>query len=146
MKSFTATLIGVALAMLLSTNAHADSHDDDKRLFVSVTGSAAQDRAMPLVLANQALDQGAEVRVLLCGAGGEIAVAEHELETLAPRGLTPRDLLNRLIQHEVTVEVCAIFLPNTDYTEDDLIEGVGIANPGDVAAWMMAPGTRLFGN
>ena len=146
MKSFTATLIGVTLAMLLSANTQAGSHDEDKRLFVSVTGSAAQDRAMPLVLANQALDQGAEVRVLLCGAGGEIAVAKHELETLAPRGLTPRDLLNRLIQHEVTVEVCAIFLPNTDYTEDDLIEGVGIANPGDVAAWMMAPGTRLFGN
>ena len=146
MKSFTATLIGVTLAMLLSANTQAGSDDEDKHLFVSVTGSAAQDRAMPLVLANQALDQGAEVRVLLCGAGGEIAVAKHELETLAPRGLTPRDLLNRLIQHEVTVEVCAIFLPNTDYTEDDLIEGVGIANPGDVAAWMMAPGTRLFGN
>ena len=146
MKSLTTTLIGLALAVLLSGNALADSHDDGKRLFVSVTGSAAQDRAMPLVLANQALDQGAQVRVLLCGAGGEIAVAELELKTLAPRGLTPRDLLNRLIQHEVTVEVCAIFLPNTDYTEDDLIDGVGIANPGDVANWMMAPGTRLFGN
>jgi predicted peroxiredoxin len=146
MKRFTAMLFGLTLAMLLSANAQADSHDDGKRLFVSVTGSAAQDRAMPLVLANQALDQGAEVRVLLCGAGGEIAIANVELDALAPRGLTPRDLLNRLIQHEVTVEVCAIFLPNTDYSEDDLIEGVGIANPGEVAAWMMAPGTRLFGN
>ncbi|QOC21421.1 DsrE family protein [Wenzhouxiangella sp. AB-CW3] len=146
MKRFTAILIGLTLAVLLSANAQADQHGDDKRLFVSVTGSAAQDRAMPLVLANQALDQGAQVRVLLCGAGGEIAVADHELDALAPRGLTPRDLLNRLIQHEVTVEVCAIFLPNTDYTEDDLIDGVGVANPGDVAAWMMAPGTRLFSN
>ncbi len=146
MKRFTAILTGLTLAVLLSANAQADQHGDDKRLFVSVTGSAAQDRAMPLVLANQALDQGAQVRVLLCGAGGEIAVADHELDALAPRGLTPRDLLNRLIQHEVTVEVCAIFLPNTDYTEDDLIDGVGVANPGDVAAWMMAPGTRLFGN
>ena len=144
MKSLTTTLIG--LALLLSGNALADSHDDGKRLFVSVTGSAAQDRAMPLVLANQALDQGAEVRVLLCGAGGEIAVAGIELETLAPRDLTPRDLLSRLIQHEVTVEVCAIFLPNTKFTEDDLIDGVGIANPSDVATWMMAPGTRLFSN
>ncbi len=146
MRRFAATLIGLTLTALLSVGAQADEHDAEKRLFVSVTGSAAQDRAMPLVLANQALDQGAEVRILLCGAGGEIAVADHELETLAPRGLTPRDLLNRLIQHDVTVEVCAIFLPNTEYTEDDLIEGVGIANPGDVAAWMMAPGTRLFGN
>jgi len=144
MKRFTTTLIGLTVGVLLSASALADDRDDGKRLFVTVTGSAAQDRAMPLVLANQALDQGAQVRVLLCGAGGEIAVAKHEMESLAPRGLTPRDLLNRLIQHEVTVEVCAIFLPNTDYNEDDLIDGVSIANPGDVAAWMMAPGTRLF--
>jgi predicted peroxiredoxin len=146
MNKLPAILVGLILATLLPFTAQADQHDEDKRLFVTITGSAAQDRAMPLVLANQALDQGAQVRVLLCGAGGEIAVAHHELEALAPRGLTPRDLLKRLIEHEVTVEVCAIFLPNTDYTEADLIEGVSVANPGDVAAWMMAPGTRLFGN
>jgi predicted peroxiredoxin len=134
----------VTLALLLAGPALADKHAETPRLFVTVTGDAAQDRAMPLVLANQALDQGAEVRVLLCGAGGLLAVADYELEALAPRNITPRDLLNRLIQHGVQVEVCAIFLPNTEYGQDDLIEGVGIANPGDVASWMLAPNTRLF--
>ena len=101
---------------------------------------------MPLVLANQALDQGAEVRVLLCGEGGHLAIADYEVETFAPRDITARDLLGRLMIQGAQVEVCAIFLPNTDYQQADLIEGIGIANPGDVAAWMLAPNTRLFSN
>lgn len=134
-------------AALLAPAALADEHaeePDQQRLFVTVTGSSAQDRAMPLVLANQALDQGAEVRVLLCGDGGMLALADYEAETLQPRGLTPKDLLGRLIQHGATVEVCAIFLPNTEFSSEDLSEGIGTAAPGDVAAWMMGPDTRLF--
>ncbi|TVS09779.1 MAG: hypothetical protein EA419_12210, partial [Wenzhouxiangella sp.] len=118
----------------------------EHRLFVTVTGSATQDRAMPLVLANQAVDQGLEVRVLLCGDGGHLAIADYEAETFPPRDVSAKDLLARLMNHDVVVEVCAIFLPNTEYGEEDLTEGIGIAQPGDVAAYMMGPRTRIFSN
>ena len=116
----------------------------EHRLFVTLTGSSTQDRAMPLVLANQAVDQGLEVRVLLCGDGGHLALADYEAETFDPPGVTPKDLLARLMNHGVVVEVCAIFLPNTEFGEDDLTDGIGIAQPGDVAAYMMGPRTRIF--
>ncbi len=118
----------------------------EHRLFVTVTGSATQDRAMPLVLANQAVDQGLEVRVLLCGDGGYLALANYEAETFPPRDVSAKDLLGRLMNHDVTVEVCAIFLPGTEYGEEDLTEGIGIAQPGEVAAYMMGPRTRIFSN
>ncbi len=114
------------------------------RLFVTVTGESPQAQAMPLVLANQALNQGAKVRVLLCDAGGQLALESHQAPTLAPRNITPKDLLGRLVQQGAIVEVCAIFIPNTEYTPADLSAGIGIAKPGDVAAWMLAPNTRLF--
>lgn len=116
----------------------------EHRLFVTVTGSATQDRAMPLVLANQAIDQGLEVRVLLCGDGGMLAVADYEAETFAPRDVSAQDLLKRLMNEGATVEVCAIFLPNTEFEEGDLIDGIGVAQPGDVAAYMMGPRTRIL--
>jgi len=116
----------------------------DHRLFVTVTGSATQDRAMPLVLANQAIDQGLEVRVLLCGDGAKLAVADYEAETFAPRNVSAQDLLRRLMNEGATVEVCAIFLPNTEFEQDDLIEGIGVAQPGEVAAYMMGPRTRIL--
>lgn len=118
----------------------------EHRLFVTVTGSASQDRAMPLTLANKALDQGLEVRVLLCGDGAELALADYQAESFDPPGVTPKDLLGRLLSNGATVEVCAIFLPNTDYDEDNLTDGIGIGAPDDVAAYMMGPRTRIFSN
>ncbi len=135
-------LITTAALFLAGMSGHAMA--EQQRLFVTVTGTDVQDRAMPLVLANQVLDQGAEVRVLLCGAGGHLALAGYEAERFAPRDITPVDLLNRLMANGATVEVCAIFLPNSGHSADELREGIGIASPPDVATWMMSPGTRLF--
>ncbi|MEE4638971.1 MAG: hypothetical protein V2J42_09570 [Wenzhouxiangella sp.] len=118
----------------------------EHRLFVTVTGSETQDRAMPLTLANKALDQGLEVRVLLCGAGAELALADYQAESFDPPGVTPKDLLGRLLNNGAVVEVCAIFLPNTDYDETDLTDGIGIGAPDDVAEYMMGPRTRIFSN
>ena len=144
----------LGLGLVLSVHAQANATDtanstgSDERavpqLFVTVTGASPQQRAMPLVLSNQALQQGATVRVLLCDAGGELALTEHEASPLAPRGMTPQDLLKSLIQQGAQVEVCAIFLPNTDHTQADLMPGIGVAKPQDVAAFMLEPNTRLF--
>ncbi len=130
---------------LLAEQANATAqHHTPPRLFVTVTGETPQAQAMPLVLANQALDQGATVRVLLCDAGAQLALKNHQAPSLAPRNITPKDLLGRLMTKGATVEVCAIFIPNTEHTPKDLSAGIGIAKPGDVASWMMAPNTRLF--
>ncbi|MCC5866024.1 MAG: DsrE family protein [Wenzhouxiangella sp.] len=117
---------------------------DNARLFVTVTGSSVQDRAMPLVLANQAMDQGSEVRVLLCGAGAKLALSDYVAERFAPRNITPVDLLQRLMVNGAKVEVCAIFLPNSGYDADKLREGITVASPADVAGWMMGPNTRIL--
>ena len=134
-------LIASAMFVLASV---ALGQDAPSRLFVTVTGERPQAQAMPLVLANQALDQGAEVRVLLCDAGGQLALKNHQAPSLAPRDITAKDLLARLINRGAIVEVCALFIPNTEHTPEELSEGVGMAKPGDVAAWMMSPNTRLF--
>lgn len=170
----TRAMVIALLALLLAAPALADHHRDDTnpdrepaeqheqmgergrhggmgggrehRLFVTVTGSATQDRAMPLTLANKAVDQGLEVRILLCGDGAELALADYQAETFDPPGVTPKDLLGQLLSKGAIVEVCAIFLPNTEYDETDLTEGVGIGAPDDVAAYMMGPRTRIFSN
>ncbi len=118
--------------------------DPEPALFVVLTEDDNMTQGMAMVLANQALDQGARVRVLLCGPGAELGLAGRDGELLLPREVTPGQLLTRLIQNEVVVEVCAIFLPNTDWDEGDLREGVGVAQPAEAAAHMMAPGVRLF--
>lgn len=113
-------------------------------LLVVLTEEDNMTRGMSMVLANQGLDQGAEVRVLLCGPGAELGLAGRDGDLLQPREVTPGELLDRLIQNDVVVEVCAIFLPNTQWTEEDLRAGVEVAQPADVAAFMLRPDVKLF--
>ncbi len=115
-----------------------------KSLFVTVTSDDNMTQGMALVLANQAIDRDAEVRVLLCSDGARLALGEPVGEELKPREVRPQQLLQRLVGEGATVEVCAIFLPNTDYTEDDLMEGVGVASPGDVADYMLSRHVHFF--
>lgn len=116
----------------------------DTAIFVVVTQEDNMTQGMAMVLANQSLDQGAEVRVLLCGAGATLALSGHDGELLQPREVSPGQLLNRLISQGAQVDVCAIFLPNTEWTEADLREGVGVAQPPEVAAYMLRPSVRYF--
>lgn len=138
------TILTHLTAWLVLTLVAAAWAQDVPNLFVAVSTDDTQTQMMAMVLANQALEQGSEVRVLLCSESGNLAVASETSPSFAPRDVTPKQLLQALLEADVTVEVCAIFLPNSDYDESDLLPGVGVAAPSDIAAAMLEPDTRLF--
>ena len=98
-----------------------------------------------LVLAGQALEQKAQVRVLLCDAAGDIALVGKEMPALKPRNVTPQQMLQGLIKGGAKVEVCALYLPNTSKQASDLIPGVTPAKPADVAAHVLKPSVKTLG-
>lgn len=122
----------------------ANITDDSNDLFVVVTSSDAETQMMSMVLATQSANQDVDIRILLCSEGGKLAIEGEQFPAFQPADRSPQQLLRGLIDHGATVEVCAIFLPNRDYNEADLIEGVGIANPRDVAEYMKGDGVRYF--
>jgi sulfur relay (sulfurtransferase) complex TusBCD TusD component (DsrE family) len=129
---FGLSLLSAALGV------HADE------LFVSIHSAAPMAQGAGLVLAGQALEQKAEVRVLLCDAAGEIAVTGQAMPALKPRNVTPQQMLQGLIKAGAKVEVCALYLPNTGRQAADLIAGVSPAKPADVAAHLLKPGVRTL--
>lgn len=143
-----ALMLTLAFTLFSTRTAMAnDSHEDkagSPSIFVFVTAEDNQTRGMAMVLARQMLDQGATLRVLLCGPGGELAIQDLAEALLAPRGITPQQLLRGLMGDGVQVDVCAIFLPNTQYEKDDLLEGIGVAMPPEVAEYMLRDGVRYF--
>ena len=114
------------------------------RYFVTVTAEAPQARGMAMVLSRQLVARSAEVRVLLCGPGGELGLRDAEGPTLQPAGASPEQMLRALIADGAQVEVCAIFLPNTRWSEADLVDGVTVARPADIAEHMLEPGVRFL--
>jgi predicted peroxiredoxin len=135
------TLIASAL-MAVSLSSFAQSQTET---FFSVTSADNQAQGMAMVLAGQMAEQKAAVRILLCGPAGQLALKTYEPAPLKPKNSSPKQMMTGLIKAGATVEVCALFLPNADKTAADLIEGVAVAKPPEVAAYMVKPGVRAFG-
>ncbi|MBP8272602.1 hypothetical protein HZU83_10230 [Sphaerotilus montanus] len=127
-------------AALLSTAVAVQAEE----LFVNIHSGNAMAQGAGLVLAGQALEQKAPVRVLLCDAAGDIALVGKEMPTLKPRNVTPQQMLQGVIKAGAKVEVCALYLPNTGKQASDLIDGVTPAKPAEVAAHLLKPGVNTL--
>lgn len=130
----------IIAATLLSTAAAVHAEE----LFVNIHSGSAMAQGAGLVLAGQALEQKAAVRVLLCDAAGDIALVGKEMPTLKPRNVTPQQMLQGVIKAGAKVEVCALYLPNTGKQASDLIAGVTLAKPAEVAAHLLKPGVNTL--
>lgn len=135
------SLITFALGCSFALTAYAQSPTE---LFVTVNSANPQTQGMAFVLATQAVEQKANVRVLLCSEGGQLAVKGKESAVLKPRNVTPNQMLQGLMKAGAKVEVCALFLPNSGMQPADLIEGVGVAKPADVAAYILQGNVKIL--
>lgn len=143
-RHLTATALAAAFSMTLAAPALADSAD---KLVTVVTSEHPQTQLMAMVLTTQAVEQGAETRILLCGPGGDLALNDAPESATAeqpPRGASPQGMLRALMEQGVTVEVCAIYLPGLGAGPEVLIDGVGVAQPPAMAGTMMDADARVW--
>ena len=86
-------LITLSAAVLLMAGA---AQAQTQELFVNIHSGGTMAQGAGLVLAGQALEQKASVRVLLCDAAADIAVAGKEMPKLKPRDVTPQQMHSRV--------------------------------------------------
>jgi hypothetical protein len=141
-----ALLAAVPIGGFAAAPTVADQHDKPK-LFTILTAADAQTQLMAMTLTLQSLQQGAPVRVLLCGPAGDLALKEPPASATAPQkpaGMSPQGVLKKIVEAGAPVDVCAIYLPNKDLTADALIAGVGQARPDAMAGQLIGANTRLL--
>ena len=132
-------------AMLLAVAGAA--HAENDRLVTVVTSPEPQTQLMAMVLTMQAVQQGTDVHMLLCGPGGDLGLREApETATAAqpPRDMSPQGLMQAIMKQGGTVEVCAIYLPGRGEGPEVLLDGVGVASPPDMAAAMLDDDARVW--
>lgn len=115
----------------------------DQTLLI-LSSASPQTQGMAMVLGNTLASQGTRVRVLLCDHAGDLALANPPATVLAPKQVTPAQLLRRLQQQGAEVQVCALYLPNSEHGEEDLAEGVTVATPPAMASLMRDARVRVF--
>ncbi|RZU99384.1 hypothetical protein [Spiribacter vilamensis] len=139
MHQFLAALV----LTLFSAVAMAQNGPD---MLTILTSDEDETQAMALILTMQAQKNGANPQILLCDDAGDLAVTSEvgESETLRGPDASPAQMIQGLINNGVQVDVCAIYLPNREFTEADLIEGVGVAQPPAIGALVADPDVRRF--
>ncbi|MDV4144448.1 hypothetical protein [Shimia sp. FJ5] len=126
-----------ALALTAMTAANAASADDQKDLVTILTAPEPQTQLMSMVLTMQAVQQGAAAHILLCGPAGDLALKDAPESATAgqpPKNMSPQGLMQMIMKQPGTkVEVCAIYLPGKGVGPDVLLDGIGVAKPGEMA-------------
>ena len=139
-KLKTAIIAG-ALAIAGAAQASGD------KLVTVVTSAEPQTQLMAMVLTMQAVQKGAATRILLCGPAGDLGLADAPAAATAPqppRGMSPQGLMQAIMKAGATVEVCAIYLPGKGAGPEALLEGVGVAQPPEMAAAMLDDDARVW--
>ena len=145
MTSLKATLLVGICAIATATAAQAQG----QKILSIVTSENTEAQAMALVLANQAQAAGNSVHVLFCGPAGDVALKEAPEaanKVVTPKGMTVRTLIGGLLNKGGKADVCAIYLPNRKLEAGALMDGVGVAMPGPMAAMMADPAVKVVGN
>lgn len=147
LAAFLALGAGALAALPATAPAHAQDEANDTRLVTILTAPEPQTQLMAMVLTMQALMQGHEAHILLCGPAGDVALQDApETATMPqpPRDMSVQGLMKGIMDRGGTVEVCAIYLPGKGLDASALIDGVTAAKPDAMAAAMMAENVRLL--
>ena len=121
---------------------------DGQDLVTIITSPEPQTQLMALVLTFQAVQQGADAHIMLCGPAGDIALRDAPNSATMgqpPRDMSPQALMQMIrSQSGATVEVCAIYLPGRGQDQSVLLDGIGVAAPDAMAARLMDAETRVL--
>lgn len=142
MKSF------LAAAALGAATALPAMADDSRNLVTILTAPEPQTQLMAMVLTLNAVQQGSTAQILLCGPAGDIALKDAPASATTgqpPRDASPQGLMRMMMdQHDVKVEVCAIYLPGMGADASALIDGVTAAAPDAMARSITADDTTVM--
>ncbi len=125
----------ICAGLILSTSAMAS--ESAKGLNVTLTADDAQTQLMAMVLSMKTIQQNKKVHMVLCSSAGELAIKNAKSPKLKPIDKSPKMLLQAIIKKGADVKVCPLYLPNAGKNKSELIKGVTVAKPDEVAAQLL---------
>ncbi len=107
----------------------------EKSINVIVNSANPQTQTMAMVLSMKSLQEKAQVNITLCSGAGDLANKNVVPAMIKkPDGkVSAKGILTKLIEKGANVEVCPLYLQNIGKDKTELMDGVKIANPEEVA-------------
>lgn len=137
-------VLGALCASLWSSQGFASDAAKVEQGLIILSSNSTQTQGMAMVLGNTMAKQGMQMNVLLCDGAGDLALKNSESPVMKPKNVSPKMLLKKLKKQGAKVSVCALYLPNSEHTQADLMVGVDVATPPPMAKMMANPAVRVF--
>ena len=132
-----------AESVVQASNDECANHPE--QAVVILTSASLQTQGMAMVLSRAMQEQGVQLTMLLCDQAGDLAITDYQSQqALAPKGMKPEGLLQQIIDAGAEVAVCALYLPNSTYQEQDLRPGISVAQPAEMAKMMRNQHSKVF--
>lgn len=140
LKIFYTGIIAFALA---TCSLHANpSQIEPKKIVVTITSSSINQSGFGLAVANAMQDGGVNSTVFVAGDAVKYALNNSVNPKFA--GFTPKELIQALVKKGGKVMICEGFVKLGNIKKTDIIQGVQIATPGDLAGALYAPNSKAM--
>lgn len=140
LKIFYTGIIAFVLATS-SLNA-SPSQVEPKKIVVTITSSSINQSGFGLAVANAMQDAGVNSTVFVAGDAVKYALNNSVNPKFA--GSTPKELIQALVKKGGKVMICEGFVKLGNIKKTDIVQGVQIATPGDLAGALYAPNSKAM--
>lgn len=140
MQTSKKILGGLFVLVMLIISAQAS--EGYKNLFVTITTDNLKQAGMGVAVAGAFQSAGVKTTVLLGANASHLVLKQDKQEKFGPTGKSIRDMLISLSKNAGTVMLCGMCADFEKISSKNLIEGVKIVTPNDVAGALLAPSTQ----
>ena len=133
---------GLILVLLLGVVAQAS--EGYKNLFVTITTDNLKQSGMGVAIANAFQGAGVNTTVLVGANAVRLVLKKGNQEAFGPTGTSIKDMLVGLTKKGGKVMLCGMCAKYDEITAVDVIQGVKIVTPNDVAGALLAPSTQTL--
>lgn len=139
LKMLMAGMLGMMLAI---SSAEAGEYNTDvpKSIVITITEGSIVKAGFALAVANAMQDAGVQSTVFIAADAVNFALNKGAQSKFA--GSTPKELMGGLIRKGGHVKICEGFVKLGNIKQSDIIEGIEIASPSDLAGALYAPNAQ----
>jgi predicted peroxiredoxin len=130
--------------LLLFLTISAQASQGYKNLFVTITTDNLKQSGMAIAVSNAFQTAGVNTTVLIGANAAKLVLKKGNQEAFGPTGKSVRDMLIGFNKNGGTVMLCGMCAKYEEITKKDIVQGVKIVTPNNVASALLAPFTQTL--
>ncbi len=138
-KMFLTSILG-ALCITTSAVAADNSTDAPKKIVITLHSHNISSAGFGLAVANAMQDAGVQSTVFVAADAVDYALTNTKQGKFGAS--MPKDMISSLIKKGGKVMICEGFVKARGINKSDMVKGVEVATPGDLAGALFAPNAK----